>query len=327
MTLIFPTADDNLYQVICNEISCDYKTIDNYTAETSVKVAKESITIIHINFVSLPKNFDALKLFLSQCVKAVDVICISETRLTDSKAKFCNLAGYQLFFCNSNTRAGGSTIFVTDRLKSQQLAQNKIRTEGWEDVWAEIKLEKNESLIVGSVYRHPNNNIKYFEDAFVNIIKSFNRREKFIVLGDFNINYGNIASSPNIADYFNYINNLKCLQLVDKPTPITQTSTTIIDRIYINSTSLSDETPIIFCEDSSDHLPVCAEIKCRPSKKSTMRPYTRKLTQENVDLFLVALANSLNTPDMRGNKNLDSLITLMSNLINQYFPQKMLSRK
>ena len=74
------------------------KTFGNYAAETFVKVAKKSITILHINIVSLPKNFDALKLFLSQFVKAVDAICISETRLTDSKAKFCNLAGYQLFF-------------------------------------------------------------------------------------------------------------------------------------------------------------------------------------------------------------------------------------
>ena len=171
-----------------------------------------------------------------------------------------------MFFCNSNT-AGGSVIFVADRLKSQELAQTKIRTEGCENVWAEIKLKKNESLIVGSVYRHPNNNIKYFEDAFVNIIKSFNRREKFIVLGDFNINYGSIASSPNIADYVNHINSLGCLQLVDKPTRITQTSTTIIDHFDIDSISLSDVTPTIFCKDISDHLPVCAEIKCRPSKK------------------------------------------------------------
>ena len=112
----------------------------------TINLLEAGLAIVYINIVSLPKNFDALKLFLSQFVKAVDVICISETRLTDSKAKFCNLAGYQLFFCNSNTSAGGSAIFVTDRLKSQQLAQIKIRTEGCEDVWAEIKLKKKQIL-------------------------------------------------------------------------------------------------------------------------------------------------------------------------------------
>ena len=82
-------AIDNIYQVICDEISCDDKSIDNnFMAEISIKVAKQSITIIHINIVSLPKNCDALKLFLSQFVKAVDVTCISETRLTD-KMKCC----------------------------------------------------------------------------------------------------------------------------------------------------------------------------------------------------------------------------------------------
>ena len=185
---------------------------------------------------------------------------------------------------------------VINRSKSQQLGQTKIRTEDCEDVWAEIKLERNESLLVGSVYRHPNNNIKYFVDACVNIIKSFNPRKKIIVLGDFNINYGRIASLPNIHDYVNHINIVGCLQLADKPTQITQTSTTVIDHIYINSISLSDVTPIIFCKDVSDHLPVCAEIKCRPSKKSAMHLYTCKLTQESIGLFLVALADSLGTP-------------------------------
>ena len=64
---------------------------------------------------------------------------------------------------------------MTDNIKCQPLSQTKIKVNGCEDVWVELTLENNDTLIVGSVYRHPNSTIsdlRTFEDAFVSIIKS-----------------------------------------------------------------------------------------------------------------------------------------------------------
>ena len=52
--------------------------------------------IIHVNIVSLNKNFDTLKLFLSRFSK-VDVLCLSETRLNDCNLVYCQLPGYKLY--------------------------------------------------------------------------------------------------------------------------------------------------------------------------------------------------------------------------------------
>ena len=88
---------------------------------------------------------------------------------------------------------------MSDVIKCKQLSI-KINTDGCEDVWVELTLYQNKSLIVGSVYRHPNYNIKPFEDAFVNVIKKFSVNQNYIAMGDFNINYDNSTMSQNITD-------------------------------------------------------------------------------------------------------------------------------
>ena len=85
--------------------------------------------------------------------------------------------------------------------------------------------------------------------------------------------------------------------------------------------------PFIFYEDIFDHLPICVEIRCKPNKTTARRHHTRKITQENIDLFLKDLSNQLNTPERRNTKNIDKILTLMSSLTNFYFPLKRLSRK
>ena len=266
-------------------------------------------------------------IFLNRFPRTVSVICLSETRLNDCKISYSSLPGYRLFYNNSVTKAGGSAIYVSDCLNCHQLSQIKIICDGCEDVWVNFKLNNSETLVVGSVYRHPNNVIKNFEDAFISVIKSFKSNQNYIVLGDFNINYDKVTTQQSISDYANHINNVGCEQLIDKPTRICQTTGSIIDHICVNSILKDHAQPIIFYEDISDHLPICATIKCKPIEKAANRPFRRKISQENIALFLEDLRTSLNKPKMRNNKNLDDLVTLMNELTNAYFPKRMLSRR
>ena len=244
---------------ISDKISCEFKTLEKFRSETLGNSKNDSILVVHINIVSLHKNFDSFKLFLNQFPKTVDVICLSETRLTDRNVSFCDIAGYYLFYCNAKTRTGGSAIYVTDNMKCQQLSEIKIKTSGCEDVWVEINPGKK-SLVVGSVYRHPHNDNESFEDAFVNEIKSFKANQNYVVLGDYNINYDKVMLSRATADYINHIASLGCIQLIDMPTRFSQTSNTVIDHIYVNSSILNHVIPFIIYEDISDHLPICVEI-------------------------------------------------------------------
>ena len=54
---------------------------------------------------------------------------------------------------------------------------------------------------------------------------------------------------------------------------------------------------------------------------------TRKITQENINLFLKDLSYQLNAPELRNSRNIKKFLTLMSSLTSLYFPLKRLSRK
>ena len=164
------------------------------------------------------KHFDDFKLFLKRLRKTAHVICLSETRLNEQNMKTCHLSGYNDYFCNSKTRAGGSAIYLSAKLKCQHLPQIKIKSYGCEDVWIELQFDNQDSLIVAlstATQMTTKKGFKIFEEAFVKIIKSFKANQKFEVEGDFNADYDNNNSSQTISNYTNHINRVGCSQLVD----------------------------------------------------------------------------------------------------------------
>ena len=206
-----------------DNISCEYQSLAKFAAETATNLANECVVIVHVNIVSLDKHFNDLQLLLNRFSYKVEVLCISETRLTPRNIKYCNLPGYTLYHYNSDTHAGGSAIYVSNDIKCHQLSQIKVKTDECEDVWVELILDNKETLIAGLVYRHPNNTnkkIKLFEDAFVHILKTFRCNQRYLVLGDYNIHYDKIGESPAIDNYANHINGIGCTQIINKPTRI-----------------------------------------------------------------------------------------------------------
>ena len=103
MNHVTKMSDDNF---------CEYLTLAKFAAETATNLSKDTVVIVHVHTASLETHFNDLKLFLNQFSNKVELLCISETRLTDRHMKFCDLPGYILRYRNYNTNAGGSAIYV-----------------------------------------------------------------------------------------------------------------------------------------------------------------------------------------------------------------------
>ena len=112
-----------------DNISCEYRSLGKFAAETSANVANECIVIVHINIVSLDKHFNDLPLFLNRFSYKVEVLCIGETRLTPRNIKYRNLLGCTLYHYNSDIHAGGSAIYVSNDIKCRQFSQIKVKTD------------------------------------------------------------------------------------------------------------------------------------------------------------------------------------------------------
>ena len=68
---------------------------------------------------------------------------------------WANIDGYTLINKNSKTRVGGAAILISNALVFNKIDSLRLSVEGCEDIWAEIELPYQKSLIVGSIYRHP----------------------------------------------------------------------------------------------------------------------------------------------------------------------------
>ena len=85
-----------------------------------------------------------------------------------------------MLYCNSKSKAGGSAIDMADRNNSlAPILETKIKDNFCKDIWVEIVLDKNETLIVGSIYMHPTNDFKCFEDSYIDVVKSSNPAKSF----------------------------------------------------------------------------------------------------------------------------------------------------
>ena len=314
---------DNCDKGVLNSF-CSYMTYDavsNSMSETS----NSHLYLVHINIVSLSKYFDKLNLFLSQLPKKVDVICFSETRLKTNKINSVQLPGYDLFCNNSDTAAGGSAIFVNKQLRASEIPELKLNAE---DVW--IKISSNEhkhSLIIGSIYRHPRNNLFNFECAFAKSVTSLNDNQKYLIFGDFNIDYKKVNNTISISNYATHVNNLGCTQLIDKPTRVCETTSTVIDHLYANSLFTRDIPAAVIQHDISGHLPIFAKYKFTNVKKKVDRLFTRKFSPENVELFLASLNSELAHNQVKFDYNLNYLIEILSKFTNKFFPLNPPTRK
>ena len=117
-----------------DNISCKYRSLAKFAAKTATNLANECIVIVHVNIVSLNKHFNDLELFLNRFSNKVEVLCISETKLTPRDMKYCNLSGYNLYHYNPDTHADGSAIYVSNDIKCRQLSQIKVKNDEYEDV-------------------------------------------------------------------------------------------------------------------------------------------------------------------------------------------------
>ena len=70
-----------------------------------------------------------------------------------------------------------------------------IREDEFETLWIDIKNSKSQNILCGCAYRHPNTDVKKFNDYVNQTMQKISRENKLIFLmGDFNVNLLNYES-------------------------------------------------------------------------------------------------------------------------------------
>ncbi len=118
---------------------------------------------------------------------------------------------------------------MKDVLLTHVLCLDVPKPAGIEDVWVTVQCRKLPAIIIGCIYRHPKAPVATF-DYIQEIFRVVSLKNKALfILGDFN---DNVLANDN--KIIKIIKNNKLTQIIDKPTRVTPTSSTLLDLAITN---------------------------------------------------------------------------------------------
>ena len=271
-------------------VKCKYKrpTCNFTTSDIELDIYSKNIR-------SLAKNITRYREDI-ELYQKYDVICFNETScIVDKLPNGINdilLEGFHEPYVQAPIRTsglgGGLAIYVNKRVCEQENIEifdpnpDPSNTSG-EFQFIKLKLCKGQqkTVIIGNIYRSPSRNPDSFNTLFDSVLQKIDRHSKKLVylVGDFNqdlIQYEHDINCQNLVDY---TTNHGFVQIVSRPTRITDHSATLIDHVYTNNLDSTISCNILTC-DISDHLAIHTRISLGSSSINSMRNIRNSRTND-----------------------------------------------
>ena len=224
----------------------------------------------------------------------------------------------------SSNRGGGLAIYVNVNLCTAENFEKFIIPEDatltdpapCESLFVKVNIElerKNtyKSYIVGNFYRSPSYNASTLHDYLETLLSTLDRHgNKNITLGgDFNIDLCRYDHDNNCQALIDTATRHNYVQLINRPTRVTQHSATLIDHVYTNKVCDVVSTGVV-TYDISDHLGIYVTIALREHPGSIDHEYAKtveanKINEENLAKFKELLRNESwdSVQDAQGSQN------------------------
>ena len=260
--------------------SCMYYSTDSFNLKF---VHNKNLLVLHLNIRSLAANWDELTSYLSCLQKRPSVLVVSETWLDSSSLHYCLPSFKSFHTIRQRSRGGGVSIFVDETMNVELLDSISFTSEWVELCSVGIGL-KNEKINIIGVYRPPSSNLRQFNDEFFSLIEPYSRRTKCLIIGDLNVNLASTNPCDNELVFVENFQSLHFLPVINRPTRVTNASSSVIDHIWYNS--LDNFEAGIFDVDISDHYPVFIDVNRIPIRNELFSYKFRSLTEGNIQNFI-----------------------------------------
>ena len=275
----------------------------------------------HLNIYHLPNKIADVCLLLNRNPK-IHILGLSETWLNSKHSdEILSIPNYEILR-RDTTQSGhtGLVVYIHNNVYPFIRRRTDLEPSNIECIWIEIKCSMSSPLLLGYLYRHPDSTDDWVEN-FVQMMDAVQLNNRDILLqGDFNFNL--LELKPSWQSTFTLFG---LTQLVNKPTRISLTKTSLLDHIYTNNAALF--TNIDVPENSiSDHFPTICTWKSKPPKLSKNGHTTiiyRVFKNFDKDTFFhdlnsASFDNVLNSSDP--NQALDSFYNTILPIMNKHAP-------
>ena len=270
------TPETNLESCLEND---QWKTFD-----------KHGPHLIHLNINNVLPKIDELR-EIAKKTRAT-VIGLTETKLDatilDGEV---NIEGYELIRSDRNRHGGGVACYIKNDVafRSRGRFSNEI-----ENLFFDILLPKTKPILVGIVYRPPNQS--RFLERLTSDITNTNDFDnlKVYILGDLNINLvNNKKHVPNgIKKYREFCSQHGLKQLITSPIRITMTSTSLLYHILTNSSERVSQSAVADVGLSDLQMTYCTTKITRLKCNTHRFVKTRSFKNCSKDSYLQELENA-----------------------------------
>lgn len=230
---------------------------DKVTKNREFPFSTTGINIASLNINHIIPKLDEIKFHLSQTIKP-HIFGLCETFLhSDIENKRLQLENYSIERKDRmNKHGGGIIVYISEKLSYTR--RFDLEVNDIESICLQVNHSKKDRFLICFVYRPPSSNQTWI-DMYESQMKLIDKTNlHFYMLGDYNFQYipGNSNRSFTNTKWNNLVSTFGLHQLIQEPTRVSKTSSTIIDHIYTNCIDFVNES-FVSCLSLSDHFPVC----------------------------------------------------------------------
>ena len=165
-----------------------------------------------------------------------------------AELNFCDYECFSNCFDNVNVHRGVA-VYIRKSLNPQQVCLNQKQLSTRESIWAEIKLDNKEKLLVGGVYRPPSNTEEQNKDLYKSVLSIIEGKSHVLMCGDFNhpsIDWSNETTPESerhpASIFMEFVRDSFLIQHVSSPTHFKpNTKPSLIDLIFTSEENMLEK--------------------------------------------------------------------------------------
>ena len=250
------------------------------------------MALASLNINSIRGHFDEIKFLLIQL--RIHILALNEIKSDPLyPTELTCIPGYEQVRLERSSHGGGVAIYIKDSIRFKH--RNDLPPNGLELIFIEVEPPKAKSFLALAWYRPPSDTVETFE-KMEKIVSYLDKESKELTpLGDTNCDFGNKEKDHLIDNYAKLLSNIYNIyglkQLIDDPTKVTSSSSTIIDHIATSCTSNIIESGVYEVSMSDHYMVYCI----RKFNGAIVRDHkiikTHKMKNFNQDAFLSNISN------------------------------------
>ena len=316
--------NNTLWNDKCNYIQpddCDNLNKGNY-----------NLILLQLNIRGLLSHQDELKLLLQKLHSkntSIDIVLLCETFLNKKIEPLINIPGYTII-TNSRTQSkgGGTAILIKNTLTYRRRKDLDIFEEKKsESVFIEILAKNNKHIVVGSMYRPPNNTDDTFVESILKIkhqLTSDQEKKELIIGMDHNFDLLKSSDHKRTQYFLDSLLNKELFPTITRPTRITHHSATLIDNIFVSLNLHKRYESAVILNDMSDHLPILTLLRQTKIKNNIPLIFeSRKLNDKTLNAIKLELDHINWDEKLIGldcNENFNIFTTLLDIIMQKHSP-------